>query len=116
MKLYLNSLEVNCILGDLPFEREVSRSIIVDVELDIPDAAAKSDDLSDTVDYAALTAEITRVLTNAKCRLIERAAFLVAETCVKFSPVRSATARVTKPGAIEHLKSATAEYTLDRCF
>lgn len=109
MKLKLNEIEVDCILGELPEERVKAQRILVDISLEISDLAGETDELEDTVDYAALTEAIRSMLVKAECRMLERAAKLVVETCLVFGrgKVFSASAAVTKTGAIPHLKSAT---------
>ena len=109
MQLKLNGIDVDCILGELPEERVKTQRILVDVSLEISDLAGETDELDDTVDYAALAETIRATLTKAECRMIERAAKLVVETCLAFGrgKVFAAKAAVTKTGAIAHLKSAT---------
>ena len=108
MKLFLNALEVECIIGELPHERIAPQRLSVDVEMTVGDEAAFSDSLGDAVDYAALSFRVRDVLVAAECRMIERAARLVAETCLAESGVLSVTAKVTKSGAVEGLGSASA--------
>lgn len=111
MRLELNGLEVVCVIGERPDERTRLQRLRVDVALEIPDLAAETDELADTVDYAALTERIRQALVAAKCRMIERAAKVVAEVCLTDSRVRAVTVRVTKSGAIPHLESASAVFT-----
>ena len=111
MKLELNGIEVECIIGEREDERNRLQTLSVDVAMEIPDDAAESDALEDTVDYAELTELIRSELVAAKCRMIERAAYLVAEVCRRDPRVRSVEARVTKSGAIPHLASASAVYS-----
>ena len=108
MKLTLNSLSVRCILGDLPEERITPREVLVDVELTVPDRAGETDELGDTVDYAALAEKIRTALIAAKCRLIERAVKVVAEVCLNEPLVKSVHVSVTKPNSIPGLKQVTA--------
>lgn len=110
MKLALNGIDVECVIGEREDERNRLQRLRVDVTLEIPDDASETDALEDTVDYAELTEEIRKALVNAKCKMIERAAFLVAEVCRREPRVRHAEVRVTKSGAIAHLESATAVY------
>jgi len=114
MTLSLDGLEVCCVIGDLPEERTRAQRLLVDAVLEVDAAAADTDELSDTVDYAALAAAIRRSLVDAKCRMIERAAKIAAEECMKDGRVRSATVTITKSGAVEGLKSASAGMTLRR--
>lgn len=114
MKLKLNEIEVDCVIGERAEERMRLQTLKLDIELEIPDTASRSDDLADTVDYAALTQRIRSSLVAAKCRMIERAALVVAEVCMAENSVRCARVAVTKSGAIPHLRSATAEIVLEK--
>ena len=112
--LELNALEVSCIIGDLPWEREKEQLLQVDIALGIPGEAFESDALADTVDYASLAEIVRERLISAKCRMIERAAKIVADACLEASGVSFVRVKVTKSGAIEHLQSASASLTLIR--
>ena len=108
MKLNLNGIEAPCVIGERPDERTRLQTLRVDVELTISDRVAETDSLADTVDYAALTERIRTALVAAKCRMIERAAKVVADLCLAAGRVSAAKARVVKSGAIPHLESAAA--------
>ena len=108
MKLELNGIDVDCIIGERPDERMRTQRLRVDVVLTIYDKATETDELSDTVDYSALTEGIRAALVEAKCRMIERAAKVVCNLCLKDAKVSAAKVRVVKSGAILHLESAAA--------
>ena len=109
MKLRLNNISVDCVIGELPEERVKTQRLRVDAELEIPDWIVASDELSDTVDYAVLKNKIVAALVAAKCRMIERAAWVVRETCLADPKVSSARVTVTKYGAVPGLESASVE-------
>ena len=108
MKLELNGIDVDCIIGECPEERTHPQRLRVDVVLTIGDRASETDELSDTVDYAALTERIRAALVEAKCRMIERAAKVIVDLCLADGKVSAAKVRVVKSGAIPHLESASA--------
>ena len=111
--LCLEGLEVPCVIGDLPEERLREQRLSVDVALELDlSAAAASDALADTVDYAALTRRIRERLRGTKCRLVERAAALALEECLADSRVARATVSVRKSGCVPGL--AAAEVKLSR--
>ena len=114
-RLELLGLEVACVIGDLPEERGREQRLLVDVSLACDLAAAgTSDDLRDTVDYAALAAAIRTALRAARCRMIERAAECVARVCLDDPRVRSVRVRVEKRGAVPGLRAAVATVTRER--
>lgn len=106
MVLELRGLEVECILGDLPRERETPQTVTVDADLEIDDLASRTDSLADTVDYAALAEEIARVLVEAKCRMLERAARIVADACLAHAQVKGVKIAIRKKNSIPFLESA----------
>lgn len=114
MWLELNGLFVECIIGDLPEERVVPQRLRVDVAVEISDKVGYSDDLADTIDYPALTNEIGNALVAEKCKMIERAAVVVCETCLKNSRAISAKAKITKYGTVENMESVSATITMKR--
>ena len=108
MTLELNDLAVDCIIGDLPSERMRAQRLVLAVRLEIPDKAAESDELADTVDYAALAARIRAALVAARCRMIERAASVAIDACLEDPKVLSVRVKVVKAGAVPGLGSASA--------
>ena len=107
MKIFLDALKVDCIIGDMPEERETEQTLEVSVEIEVSGAAAESDNLGDTVDYAALAGRISDALKRAKCRMIERA---VWETVSAEKNAVSCSVHVTKRAAVPGLGAASATY------
>ena len=111
-QLKLNGIEVECIIGDQPEERENEQRLLVDVALDIDLAdAAESDRLDDTVDYSILVGNIREALEDAQCRLLERAAGVVADVCLSDPRVERVTVGVRKFGSVSGLGSAEVRVT-----
>ena len=106
MTLKIDGIEVECIIGDLPEERTREQTLVVDAELEIPDRAAETDALADTVDYAAAAERVRAALKAGECRMIERAA-KVAYDAVGTGCVRVA---VAKRGAVPGVAAARAVY------
>ena len=109
-RLMLKGIEVNCIIGDLPEERKTEQTLLVDAELELDlGPAAASDCLVDSVDYASLASAVRASLRAAKCRLIERAASIALDECMRDQRVKSAKVTVAKSGAVPGLHSAAVE-------
>ncbi len=109
-KLELCGLEVLCVIGDRPEERLREQRLVVGASLTLDlSAAAASDAVSETVDYAALAKTIREALRRARCRMIERAAVCVAEVCLADPRVTEVRVRVEKPGVLPGLRAAAVE-------
>lgn len=108
MVLKLNDLEAECVIGERPDERTRTQRLLVNVALTVDDTAAETDQLEDAVDYARLVETIRATLAAARCQMIERAARVVAEHCLRQPRVKAVEVAVRKFGAVAHLESAEA--------
>lgn len=99
-------------LGADPGERERRQPIEIDVtaEIDLRGAAA-SDDLADTLDYAALRNRLVRIVATTSYALLERLASDLLEAVFLDARVSAATITLSKP---EVLDGATPSITLKR--
>ncbi len=83
--------------GVLPEERQRPQPFEVDLELFVDArAAGESDDLVDTVDYAAVCEAVSRVVSTESYLLLERLAARIAEVCNADPRVHKAVVEVRK--------------------
>ncbi|MEU6429933.1 dihydroneopterin aldolase [Microbispora sp. NPDC046973] len=86
--------------GCLPAERELGQEFVIDVALWFDTApAAAADDLTLTVDYGALAAELVRIVEGEPVNLIETLAERLAAACLAHELVEQAEVSVHKPAA-----------------
>lgn len=98
--------------GADPGEQGVPQPIDVELVIEFDAAAARaSDDLRDTIDYAALHAEVVDIVTRTSCRLLERLGELILEAAMRDERVVAARVALAKPGL---LGGATPVVTLGR--
>ena len=87
--------------GANPGERDVPQPFDVDVTLELDLAAARrSDALSDTVDYAAVHAVVTRIVRERSYALLERLGGEMLDALLTDARVRRAEVRIAKPGLL----------------
>jgi dihydroneopterin aldolase len=93
-------------------ERERRQPLEIDVtaEIDLR-AASERDDLSQTLDYAALRERLVRVVATTSYALLERLAADLIDAVFVNPCVRSAELTVSKPGILD---GATPSVTLQR--
>jgi len=109
-RIHIRDLGIDCIIGVLPHERTMRQRVVLNIALDGELArAGASDELADTVDYAALTGAVVQVVQNSSCQLLERLAQVVADTCLGFAGVTGVTVTVDKPSALPDARSAAVE-------
>lgn len=93
--------------GVLPEEQQRAQPFEIDVDLEVDlSRAGASDALEDTIDYGALAAMISRVVTEERYALIERLGTRIAEVCRSDPRVDRAvvTVRKLRPPVPEHLE------------
>ena len=97
-RICLRNITVYGSHGVTAAEREVGRPFEVDVELRADlSAAAETDDLGATVDYAAICELVKRVNEAGPYLLLEAFAGRIAKEVVDSFPVDEVTVRVRKP-------------------
>ncbi len=86
--------------GVHPSERERGQEFVVDAELECEiGAAARSDDLADTVSYADLADQLMAVLVGEPVRLLETLAQRLVTVCLADPRVLAAQITIHKPSA-----------------
>jgi 7,8-dihydroneopterin aldolase/epimerase/oxygenase len=97
----VRGLRVSAVIGVRDWEREVTQTLIVGVDM-VPATtdvrkAAETDDLADALDYSAVAQTISSVLREGRFRLIETAAERVAARLLADHPVAWLRLEVSKP-------------------
>ena len=86
--------------GVFEAERRDGQVFLVDLVLAVDTrAAARSDDLQDTVDYGSLVTRVVKAIESDPVDLIETLAERIADTCLEDDRVRSVEVTVHKPHA-----------------
>jgi 7,8-dihydroneopterin aldolase/epimerase/oxygenase len=99
-RIKLTGLRVRGRHGVFDFEREQGQDFVVDVTLALDlRAAARSDDVADTVHYGELTERLVEIVAGEPVNLIETLAERLAAACLADPRVDSATVTVHKPQA-----------------
>ncbi len=98
LRITIRGLEVFAHHGVLPEERELGQIFRFDIGLSLKDSAApESDDVADTVDYAAVCGLVVETATAHNYNLLERLASVIAETILEHYPqVSKAKVRAAK--------------------
>ncbi|NCU17725.1 dihydroneopterin aldolase [Pallidibacillus pasinlerensis] len=117
-KIFLNEMEFYGYHGALPEENRLGQRFIVDlmVELDLS-KAGKTDDLSETVNYADLYSLCKEIVEGKSYSLIETVAEQIANNILThFEKINSCTVKLIKPDPPipGHYKSVSIEITRKR--
>jgi dihydroneopterin aldolase len=84
--------------GVLPEENRLGQRFVVDVDITADlRAAAATDDLTKTVDYVAVLADVRAIVEGAPCKLIEVVAERIASAVLSRPGALAVRVRVCKP-------------------
>lgn len=83
----IHGIQVDCIIGDLAWERKTRQPLRCDIQVayDLRRAGA-SDRLADTINYAAVAATVVETMQGAQCQMLEALAERIASTVLKSFP------------------------------
>jgi dihydroneopterin aldolase len=100
-QVFIRGLAVEAVIGVYDWERSIFQPLVLDLEMgwDIR-AAAAGDDLSATLDYAAVSRTVLDYVASSQFMLVEALAEHVAVLIMSEFAVPWLRLRVTKPGAV----------------
>ena len=105
-ELRIDGLRLATTLGVHPEERRAPRELVAHLRLGVDLApAARSDDLGDTVDWAALCSKLRAVAARRADRLAETLAAALADAALEDPRVAWVRLRLEKPGALPGVDS-----------
>ncbi len=94
----VQGLELHAYHGVPDAEREIGHRYVIDLKLDVEGKAFETDDVAETVDYAAAGKTAQDVAENQQFRTVERLARVIGEAIVaQFPLVEAADVTVRKP-------------------
>lgn len=100
MVIQVRGLTVRGNHGVLPEERRDGQPFVVDLDMEVSHLASTvTDDLSQTVDYAAVVDDVAAMVAGTPVDLIERLARMIADRVLMNPLVDAVTVTVQKPEA-----------------
>lgn len=99
-QIHIRNLECYGYTGVLPEEQRLGQRFRVDLRLSVDlTAAARSDQLSDTVDYAAIATTVRSAVRTSRWHLIEALAYAIAQELLSLPRIEAVEITLTKPHA-----------------
>ncbi len=104
--VFIRDLEIKTVIGVFDWERKIRQRLVFNIELGTDfTAAAKSDDLQDTLDYKAISHAIEEMAEASRYQLVEALVEAVAQMVIKDFGVKWLSITLDKPGAVSCAKS-----------
>lgn len=99
MKLEFSNVEVDCILGILPHEREQEQTVLVDLSVHIEPARIPQNDRDPPLDTRTVNDLVHSTLVEGRFHLQETAVQRLGEALMALPPVAGVWVRTSKPEA-----------------
>lgn len=100
-QLCIHSLSVQTQIGVYAWEQQIKQKLLIDITIP-SDFSTCGDDITQTLDYAALSEAITLFVESKSFKLIEYVANSVAQLIQQEFEVNELTVSVTKPQAVKN--------------
>ncbi|MBT3375740.1 MAG: dihydroneopterin aldolase [Lentisphaerae bacterium] len=111
-KIHIRDLQLRCIIGINPEEREKKQDVIINITLSADlRQACRSDCIDDTVDYKTIKTEVAAMTEGSRFLLVERLADEIAAICLRDARVLEARVLIEKPGALRFARTVGVEIT-----
>lgn len=100
-QVFIRGLEMDAVIGAYDWERDIRQRLVLDLDMawDIR-PAARSDDLTLALDYAAVSQRLLDYVGNSSFELVETLAERVAALVIDEFGVPWLRLSITKPGAV----------------
>ncbi len=109
--VFIQGLEVYCVIGLQPWERQVKQKVRLDLALETDTRpAAAGDDSSEALDYKAVAKAAQLLVEQSEFKLVEALAERLATAILaEFPLAASVRVRLAKPGAVRFAESVGVE-------
>jgi dihydroneopterin aldolase len=109
--VFVHGLEVYCIIGLQPWERQVMQKVRIDLTLETEcRPAGAADDASLALDYRAVSKRVLQLVEGSSFQLVEALAERIAAAILaEFPRAASLRVRLAKPGAVRFAEAVGVE-------
>lgn len=105
--IFIDDFRIATLIGVYPREQSVPQTVEISLQIGLPaQNAGRSDDLRDTIDYAAVVERLRHELTSRHFGLLEALAEYIAELLRKDFHARWVRVSVAKPGVMPGIRRA----------
>ena len=105
--IFIEDLQITCVVGVADWERRTRQRIVVSVELHTDTGTAGgADSLDATIDYASACEGITQIAVEGQFKLIETLAEEIAQWLLQTFVASAVVVEVKKPAALSEAASA----------
>ena len=105
-KVFIEALEIECVIGIYEWERKIRQPIVLDIEMAFDNRKpAASDDIADTLDYKAISKRLIQFVGESSFGLVEALAESCCRILIEEFGVAQVTLKLSKVGAVRGAKA-----------
>ncbi len=105
-KVFIEALEIECVIGIYDWERKIKQPIVLDIEMDSDNRRpAASDDIVDTLDYKAISKRLIEFVGGSSFGLVETLAERCCAIIIEEFGVSRVWFKLSKVGAVRGAKA-----------
>ena len=105
-KVFIEALEIECVIGIYDWERKIKQPIVLDIEMGFDNRKpAASDDIADTLDYKAVSKRLIQFVSESDFGLVETLAERCCTIILDEFGVEQVKLKLSKVGAVRGAKA-----------
>lgn len=108
-KIFLHGIKADTLIGVYGWERERLQTLIVDLDIGVPEKASSDDDIANTVHYAEVCETLRRHLKEQDFLLLEALAEYIADLVLGYFGAVWVRVKIVKPGILEGVREVGVE-------
>ncbi len=108
-KIFLRGMKADTLIGVYDWERERLQTLVLDLDIGVPEKSALSDDIGDTVHYGEVCEAVRNSLREQDFLLLEVLAEHVAKLILEDFNALWVRVRIIKPGILPDVKEVGVE-------
>lgn len=110
--VFIKGLKVEAVIGVYEWERAITQPLLIDIALETDiSSAAKSDDVTDALNYKAVCDDVSEWCQAIKAKLLEHLAGQVADKLLTKYASHKVTLSIAKPTAIQQADAVGVQIT-----
>ena len=105
-KVFIEALEIECVIGIYDWERKILQPIALDIEMSFDNRKpAASDNIADTLDYKAISKRLIEFVSSSSYGLVEALAEECCRIIIDEFGVAKVRLKLSKVGAVRGAKA-----------
>ena len=105
-KVFIEALEIECVIGIYDWERTIKQPIVLDIEMAFDNRVpAASDSIDDTLDYKSVSKRLIQFVSESSFGLVETLAERCCEIILSEFNVSHVKMKLSKIGAVRGAKA-----------